>query len=117
MTVRLRGVFRGISSTSTTTHDTPPTGTLTVKFAQPPILLEASGRNTNTVIFCRAISAAVVDRDVDPRCPCIQRVLEQAANYPVQGGDDCRGLDLRNDVPGKRLYRHVVCKMDISLVR
>jgi hypothetical protein len=50
--------------------------TLTVKPAQSSILPKAGWSNANPVVFDRAISTTIVDRNVDLRRACIQRVPE-----------------------------------------
>lgn len=78
------------------------------------VVAETGGGNARAIVLYRAVPAAIVDRDVDLGRSCIQRVLEQAADRAVQRRDVGRGLDLRNDVPGKRLYRHGARGLDIS---
>jgi hypothetical protein len=89
---------------------------LTIKLAESSIFLKAGRGNTHPIVFYRAISTGIIDSDVDLGCTRIQRILKQAEYYAIQRGYDSRGLDLRNNVPGKRLYRHVVCESDISFL-
>ena len=86
----------------------------TVQFPKPPVLAKTFWCNAITVVFYGTVPTAVVDRDVDPRCACVQRVLQQTTYCAIQRGDGCRRLDLCNDIPGKRLDRHVVRGCNIS---
>ena len=89
---------------------------LTVELAQPPIFLKAGRRNATAIIFHGAVSAAVVNGDVDLGRPRVQRILEQTTDCSVQRCDNGRGLDLCNHILGKRLYEHGVGDIDISVV-
>jgi hypothetical protein len=59
-------------------------GILTVKPPQSPITLKTGWSYANTIVFYRAVSTAIVDRNVDLRRPSVQGVLKQAVYCAVQ---------------------------------
>lgn len=87
---------------------------LTMEFAEGPVLLKGGRCNSMAIVFYGAIPAAVVNRDVDLGRASIQRVLEQTAYHAVQRCYDGRRLDLCNNIPRKRLYRHVAGVADMA---